>query len=320
MTGPHGVERDVDRIAEPGEDRRDRGGAEQPAGRRPARQLTVAVAATVLVAVVLTVGLTLGLSRLWAAETDVPVAPAALLVAGVVGVLAGGLLAVLLARRSVAPLLAVIGRQQRFVADTRQELQTPLTVVYLRAQLIARRTPPDDPALPAIRQLLADSRVLGEIADDLAAGARLGPEPGAAESVDVRELLQEVAMSMSVLADEQDATVVVTIPVQARVNGSRAALRRALIALVNRALANAARGGFIDLAAVVTDEVVVLSVTDDGQGLDGEPAPPPAGRAERPTTGLDLVRAVAVAHGGALRLGPGPAGGIRAEIELPAPR
>ena len=153
MTGPHGVERDVDRIAEPGEDRRDRGGAEQPAGRRPARQLTVAVAATVLVAVVLMVGLTLGLSRLWAAETDVPVAPAALLVAGVVGVLVGGLLAVLLARRSVAPLLAVIGRQQRFVADTRQELQTPLTVVYLRAQLIARRTPPDDPALPAIRQL-----------------------------------------------------------------------------------------------------------------------------------------------------------------------
>ena len=71
MTGPHGVERDVDRIAEPGEDRRDRGGAEQPAGRRPARQLTVAVAATVLVAVVLTVGLTLGLSRLWAAEAPI---------------------------------------------------------------------------------------------------------------------------------------------------------------------------------------------------------------------------------------------------------
>lgn len=329
MTGPHGIDPEVDPDAgRTAGAQADRGGGRGPdqgappfAARRPARQLTVAVAATVAAGVVLVVVLTLALSRLWAGGADVLISPVALLVAGALGVLVAVLVAVLLARRTIAPLLALIGRQQRFVSDSRQELQTPLTVLYMRAQLIARRTPPDDPALPAIRQLLADSRVLGEIVDDLAAGARLPAEPGPQESVDVRELLQEVAMSMSVLADERDATVVVTIPVEARVNGSRAALRRALIALVDRALANAARGGFIDLAAVVTDEVVVLSVTDDGQGLDGEPASTPAGHPDRPPPGgLDRVREVAAAHGGTLRLRPGPAGGIRAEIELPAPR
>ncbi len=252
-----------------------------------------------------------------------------LLVAGGIGVVIAGVVGLLIARRAVAPLGEALARQRRFIADAGHELRTPLTVMHTRAQLIARRMPPDDPAQPAMRQLLDDSRVLGEIVDELLASAQLTADPARGEPVAVGELLQQVADSLTVLAEERDVRLV-RAPGEARVNGSRTALRRAVTALVDNAVAHTPPGGVVQLAAVVADHRVVVSVTDTGEGFGGSdpeevtrrfahgprPAHGPGGR--RFGLGLALVREVAVAHGGTLRLEPGPSGGVRAEIELPA--
>ena len=47
------------------------------------------------------------------------------------------------------------------------ELRTPLTVLHTRAQLVARRMNPNDPARPQINQLLDDSTALHQILDDM---------------------------------------------------------------------------------------------------------------------------------------------------------
>jgi two-component system, OmpR family, sensor kinase len=264
-------------------------------------------------------------------DRDDDVLRTTLLVAGTIGVAIAGLAGLFIARRAVAPLGEALVRQRRFVADAGHELRTPLAVMHTRAQLIARRMPPDDPALPAMRQLLDDSRTLGEIVDELLASAQLSADPARGEPVDVRDLLSEVARSMTVLADQRAVTLLVSAPDDARVNGSRTALRRALAALVDNAIGHTPAGGTIVLAAQQTNsDRVLLSVTDTGEGLAGadpdeltrrfargpRSADGPGGR--RFGLGLALVREVATAHGGTLRLGPGPAGGVRAEIEVPA--
>jgi two-component system OmpR family sensor kinase len=306
------------------------------ATRRMAWQLAAASAVVVVLAALATLALSpvLGHGRgghEGGPDRDDEVLQTTLLVAGVIGVVIAGVAGLLIARRAVAPLGEALARQRRFVADAGHELRTPLTVMHTRAQLIARRMPPDDPALPAMRQLLDDSRTLGEIVDELLASAQLSADPGRGEPVDVRDLLSEVAASMGVLAEQRGIAVRVQVPPDAaRVNGSRTALRRALAALVDNAIGHTPAGGTVDLAAVTTGERIVMSVTDSGEGLaGGDPeeltqrfargprsGDGPGGR--RFGLGLALVREVATAHGGTLRLGPGPAGGVRAEIVIPA--
>ncbi len=297
-------------------------------------QLAAASAVVVVVAALATLALSpvLGHGRgdhPGGPDHDDDVLRTTLLVAGGIGVVIAGVVGLLIARRAVAPLGEALARQRLFIADAGHELRTPLTVMHTRAQLIARRMPPDDPAQPAMRQLLDDSRMLGEIVDELLASAQLTADPARGEQVAVGELLQQVVDSLTVLADQRDVRLV-RVPGEVWVNGSRTALRRAVTALVDNAVAHTPPGGVVQLEAVAADHRVVVSVTDTGEGFGGSdpeeltrrfahgprPAHGPGGR--RFGLGLALVREVAVAHGGTLRLRPGPSGGVRAEIELPA--
>jgi signal transduction histidine kinase len=176
---------------------------------------------------------------------------------------------------------------------------------------------------------LDDSRVLGEIVDELLASAQLAVDPSHGEPIEIEPLLSEVARSMSVLADIGRVKLIVVVANAVQVNGSRVALRRAMTALVDNSLGHTPPGGSVTLAATVVDDRLVLSVTDTGEGL-GELNPEeltrrfargtqtangPGGR--RFGLGLALVREVAVAHGGTLTLGADQGGGARAEIGLP---
>lgn len=252
-----------------------------------------------------------------------------LLIAAVVGVVVAGVVGFLIARRAVAPLGEALARQRRFVADAGHELRTPLTVMHTRAQLIARRMPTDDPSLPAMRQLLDDSRVLREIVDELLASAALTGDPSAGEPIALGPLLSDIAMSLDDLARQGGVRMVVDAPDDLVVLGAPVALRRAVSALVDNALGHTPPGGTVVLAAAPDGAGTIVSVTDSGEGFgDQDPqeltrrfargalaADGPGGR--RFGLGLALVREVAVAHGGELVLLPAESGGARAELRLP---
>jgi signal transduction histidine kinase len=249
-----------------------------------------------------------------------------LLVAGGVGVVLSALAGVVLARRSLRPLADSLAMQRRFVADASHELRTPLTLLSTRVQVLARRLRREGAAGdPEIDGVLADTRRLGDILDDLLAASDTRASVPDTE-VDLAVVVAEAVASAAATAQERDLGLSVTGASTAIVRGSGASLRRAVLGLVDNALDHARSAVVVDVRAGRGS--CRVEVTDDGPGIDAAVLPRlferfatarEAGSARRHYgIGLALVADVAAAHGGTVGAGPAP-GGSGAVLTLTLP-
>jgi signal transduction histidine kinase len=253
------------------------------------------------------------------------------------GILASIGVVILLTRRSLRPLTEALALQRRFVADASHELRAPLTVLHTRIQLLGRRFDDGDAhqAKEQIEALAADTRVLGEVIEDLLASASMAGNGVPRVRVDVAAVAADVHASMAEHAESAGVTLVVTRDVDTAateftVLGSAAALRRALTSLVDNALAHGHAGGSIDIHLRRRGADVVVDVRDDGVGVDpnamktiftrfshGHGHTATTGR-ERYGIGLALVREIAIAHHGDISVAPTPGGGATFVLTLAA--
>ncbi|MBI5339776.1 MAG: HAMP domain-containing histidine kinase [Mycolicibacterium rufum] len=252
------------------------------------------------------------------------------------GILASVGVVVLLTRRSLRPLTEALALQRRFVADASHELRAPLTVLHTRIQLLARRFDDGDAhrAKEQIEALAADTRVLGEVIEDLLASASMASKGVPRDRVDVADLAEDVRASMSEHAASAGVTLAVNRDADAAtafvVLGSAAALRRALTSLVDNALAHEHAGGSIEICLRRRGTNVVIDVRDDGVGVDPDAmeglfarfshghAHTATGGRERYGIGLALVREIAVAHHGDISVAQTPGGGATFTLTLAA--
>ena len=255
----------------------------------------------------------------------------ALVAASVVGVAGAVVLGQIIGRRAVRPLASALTLQRRFVADASHELRTPLTILRTRAQLLARRLAGRlDPASGAeLEQLVADSRVLGDVIGDMLLAAEVGGRVDGGEPVDLCGLADDVVASMRGLADERSVRLVARHDDgPAVVVGAAVAIRRAVSSLVDNALSHTPPGGNVSVEVTSGRSGAVVLVADDGEGLDPATAStlvqrfargaagPGGGR--RFGLGLALVDEVARAHGGGLVIDGQPGQGARFSLQLPA--
>jgi two-component system, OmpR family, sensor kinase len=243
---------------------------------------------------------------------------------GVLALAASAGVGVFAARRAVGPLDDALRRQRRFVADASHELRTPLAVVHTRAQLIQARTPSGDARAPIVDQLVADTRVLGDVVTDLLIAAQLEAGRAPREDVDLLALARATVASYEVAATDvrlvADGEAVVA-------HVAPTAVRRALTCLVDNAVAHSPMGGTVRVdVREAARGAVQLVVVDEGPGFpdDVEALTERFRRAggdedARPRFGLGLalVRDVAESHGGRLELRSVPPHGGAATIELP---
>ncbi|GAA1913150.1 hypothetical protein GCM10009737_13220 [Nocardioides lentus] len=254
------------------------------------------------------------------------------LFAGLVGVLAAAALGWVSARRAVRPLGAALSLQRRFVADASHELRTPLAILQTRAQMLARTTPAEDPQHEELRLLVQDARVMGDVVDDLLLVTRLRDRRPTYEAVDLVAVARAVRDAFAATA--ADAGVDLRVEAEDRVvevAGAPVALRRAVTALVDNALAHVSAGGSVRLRVVVDADGARLAVLDDGTGLDPAEADHltrrfarglvPDGEGEhRLGLGLALVREIVEAHDGGLEIDGSPEGGAAVTLRLPRAR
>jgi signal transduction histidine kinase len=245
------------------------------------------------------------------------------------GLLFAVLLGVVLGRRAVRPLAQALALQRAFVADAGHELRTPLTLLSTRAQVLdlaLQRSGLSAEIRQDSRGVVQDTQRLGEVVEDLLVAA----DPRSEEAHDPVELCQ-LAEAVVDSAGAHAADAGVALFWQAddppyTVLGSRVAIRRAVLALVDNAIDHTPRYGSVRIHIRREKRDVVLAVSDTGPGIGPEAAQRVLRRFDSSGRrggrrhyglGLALTHDVANRHGGQLRLADSEAGATF-ELVLPA--
>lgn len=267
-----------------------------------------------------------GQSKIYVDANEVLVA---LVVIGVVAIAVVGLAGWAISRRAVAPLGTALRMQRSFVADASHELRTPLTVLDARLQVLTRklqRHEPYDDTLAAARR---DARIMIDLVTDLllvAEASAIDSRAGTAEGCDLRPVVLSSVRDLEVLAAERSLTIAATVENEARVGLSELSLRRALVVLIDNALAHSPDGGRVDVVAGVDRGRAVVRVTDAGGGITGIDVDqvferfshgPDTGRRRGFGIGLSLVRDLADRHGGRVLVDSTSERGTTMRLELP---
>ncbi|GAA3411464.1 sensor histidine kinase [Streptosporangium vulgare] len=222
--------------------------------------------------------------------------------------------------RTLARLDEAVKLQRRFASTTSHELRTPLT--GLRTRLEEAVLYPDDvDPRETVREALSITGRLETIVDDLLVLARLrAGTPAAHEPIDLGALVVQEAA-----AQAGDVPVHVHVDRDVHVRGNRIQLVRVL----NNLLANARRhaGTMVEVTAERADGQVVVTVTDDGDGIAPQDRERvferfvrlDEGRRREPGgsgLGLAISRDIAQAHHGTLLVEDTPRG-ARFALRLP---
>jgi two-component system OmpR family sensor kinase len=213
-------------------------------------------------------------------------------------------------------------RQREFVADASHELRTPLTSVLANLEMLADHLSGEQHEIAAAA--LRSSRRMRRLVADLLLLARADAGRTAARApVDLGDVLSEAAGELGPVSDGHDLRV---DPHPIRVEGVRDELHRLILNLLENAIRHTPRGTEIRGTVQQQGGVVRISVEDDGPGIAPELQKRiferfvRAGgeRAGSSGLGLAIVRAVALSHGGDVRIERSASGGARFVVELPA--
>jgi signal transduction histidine kinase len=216
-------------------------------------------------------------------------------------------------------------KQRQFVSDASHELRSPLASIRTNLEVALRH--PDRTDWPAVanRALTEDVR-MEDTVSELLELARLDETTGPVSLATLPEVdLDELVLDDTV---QQRRVPVDTARVSAgRVHGRREQLTR----VVRNLLDNAARHASMTVAVglVTDDNVVELTVDDDGPGIPSEERERVFNRFTRLDDGrardagglglgLSMVKAITEQHGGTVTVEDGPLGGARLRVRLPA--
>ncbi|HAS09738.1 MAG TPA: hypothetical protein DCS55_04345 [Acidimicrobiaceae bacterium] len=201
-------------------------------------------------------------------------------------------------------------RLRSFVADASHELRTPLTTLMgysdlHRQGLLTSEDAVDD----AMRRIRGEAKRMSTIVEHLFLLANLdeGAIPIEPATVDIRQLLDDVAADARVV--QPDRTITVDVPVHVEVVADPERLLQAVSILVTNALTHTPTSATLSLEAEVDRDGVAIRVTDDGPGIAPEHLDRLFNRFYRVDQardrgrggsglGLAIARSIAEAHGG----------------------
>ena len=218
-------------------------------------------------------------------------------------------------------------QMRRFTADVSHQLRTPLTALRSVGEVGLREHRDDAAYRTIIGSMLEEADRLASLVDRLLTLSRAETRQArlSTDEFDVREMADEVASHLEVLAEEQGQSIEVEHVGAPQAYADRFVVRQALINLVDNAIKFSPRGGLIRIHVAETAEEAIVDVIDSGKGIE------PSARdrifdrfyraADSATTGaglgLSIAKGAVEATGGRLTLAASSAGGSTFRIALP---
>jgi signal transduction histidine kinase len=253
----------------------------------------------------------------------------AMVIAGVAGILLAGIVGWLSARSAIRPLGDALARQRRFVQDASHELRTPLTILDTRIQLAQRNTVPGSRQGQDLARIREDAATLTGIVNELLLAATTEAPDRSASPADLADAAASVAGSLQQVADQRKVRLDFVADARPLARIEKNALRRAVLALADNALAYTPEGGRVSITTSIEQSRAVITVADTGTGITGVDQARIFDRFVRTATtdgsqrqrsfgiGLALVREIAVAAGGTVEVAATGAEGTVMKLTLP---
>lgn len=211
---------------------------------------------------------------------------------------------------------AILGQQEQFLHDVSHELRTPITIARGHLEVLSRSR--DDGPEPEVSVALDELARMERIVERLLLLVLAGKTDfaGSAEDVELDTLIEDVAMRWAEVAPR--VWRVGSLP-SGTIRADRDALRIALDALVENAVAHTEETDAIELSARGRHGQVAIDVADAGCGIPPEAieriferfarVDPSRSRARDGVgLGLAIVDAIAKAHGGRCTVTSSPRG------------
>jgi signal transduction histidine kinase/ActR/RegA family two-component response regulator len=227
----------------------------------------------------------------------------------------------------------MVARQKdEFLAMLAHELRNPLAPVRTTLQVLSFRHPDDRDTQNAVQVAERSVRHLAHLIDDLLDASRvtLGRFKLKAELVDAADALRFAAVALRPSFQEKGVELHLDLPgAVLPVIGDPTRLEQALTNVLDNAAKYTPAGGAVRVRAETSDGEVLLSVEDNGDGID--PADLPYvfdlfSQRSRPLdrtggglgVGLTIVKGLVELHGGRVAISsPGIGRGTTVEIRLP---
>jgi heavy metal sensor kinase len=218
---------------------------------------------------------------------------------------------------------------RRFAADAAHELRTPLTVLRgeIEVALRGRRSPEEYRRV--LQSSLEEVERLSHLAEDLLLLSRFSVTVSAPrQRIELEPLVVDALDAGTQLAHGRGVSIASRGLTPVAVVGDAAALRRALLNLIDNAVKYTPTGGRVEVSLLREAHTAAIVVRDTGPGI----APGEAERIFQPFVRLDaarqgvesgaglglaIARSVVVAHGGQLALESAPGAGSIFTIRLP---
>ncbi|MGH2840899.1 MAG: sensor histidine kinase [Solirubrobacteraceae bacterium] len=199
-----------------------------------------------------------------------------------------------------------LAHQREFVADASHELRTPLTSVLANLELLADSL--EGEQQEAAGSALRSSRRMRRLVADLLLLARADAKRKAPHSpTDLGKVLIEAAGELSPIAAGHELSIDAS---RSMVNGARDELHQLVLNLMENAIRHTPQGTHIRASVERVENVVRLTVEDNGPGIPEELRERiferffrgAGDRGGSSGLGLSIVHAVAASHGGTVTL------------------
>lgn len=219
-----------------------------------------------------------------------------------------------LSGRAIRPATAALEQQEVLLAETAHDLRTPVAALRALAEAALRNPAESEELLPRTVRLAAR---MGGIIDGLLVRARLaaGVETLAIQPVWLDQLVAGVVEETPAAGAQ-----VTLVAAPSKVSADPTLVQRAVANLLDNALRYGRRPG-AEAIVHITVAGGRVTVADGGPGIDASVAEETFDRFSSgggsSGLGLSIVRWVALAHGGRLRVYNAEEGGAIFELELP---